>query len=127
MRLVLDTNILISALFWDGNERKLLRLCRKREHQLIISPQILDELSRVLLDKFNLPAEKITEYREEILLMSELTLPIGDVDIIKDDPTDNVILETAVIGKADRIITGDKHLLRLKKFEKTKITKSIDL
>jgi len=127
MRLVLDTNILISALFWDGNERKLLRLCRKGKHQLIISPQILDELSRVLLDKFNLPSEKLKEYREEILLMSELALPVGDVDIIKHDPTDNMILETAQIGKADRIITGDKHLLKLNKFEGIKITKSIDL
>lgn len=127
MRLVLDTNILISALFWDGNERKLLRLCRKKKHQLIVSPQTLDELSRVLLDKFNLPTEKITEYREEILLMSELAIPIGDVDIIEDDPTDNIILETAKLGKAERIITGDKHLLRLRKYEGIKITKSIDV
>ena len=58
--------------------------------------------------------------------MSELALPIGDVDIIKDDPTDNIRLETAKIGKAERIITGDNHLLSLKKFEGTKITKSID-
>ena len=124
MRLVLDTNILISALFWEGNERNLLRLCRKKKHQLIISPQILDELSRVLLDKFKLPTEKINDYREEILLMSELVLPMGEIDVIKEDPTDNIILETAQLGKASRIITGDRHLLKLKKFKGINITKS---
>lgn len=127
MRIVLDTNILISAFFWDGNERKLLRLCRKKKHQVITSPQILDELTRILLDKFNLPEEKINEYREEILLMSELVLPVGEIDIIKEDPADNTVIETALLGKAVKIITGDKHLLKLKKYKGIEITKSIEI
>ena len=125
MRLVLDTNILISAFFWDGNERKLLRSCRRKKHQLIVSPNILDELSRVLQKKFKLPFDKINEYREEILLMAEIVIPAGEIELIKEDITDNIVLETAILGKADRIITGDKHLLKLKECKGIKITKVI--
>ena len=127
MRLVLDTNILISAFFWDGNERKLLRSCRRKKHQLIVSPDILDELSRVLQRKFKLPFEKVNEYREEILLMAEIVIPTGQIEIIKEDVTDNIVLETATIGKAEKIITGDKHLLKLKEFKGIIITKSTAL
>jgi putative PIN family toxin of toxin-antitoxin system len=122
---VLDTNILVSALFWDGNERKLLKSCRRREHQLIMSPQILDELTRVLEDKFELPIDKVNQYCEEILLMSELVLPHGGIDIIKEDPTDNLIIETALLGKAAKIVTGDKHLLKFENYKGIEITKSI--
>lgn len=125
MRLVLDTNILISAFFWDGNERKLLISCRRKKHQLIVSPNILDELSRVLQKKFKLPFDKINEYREEILLMAEIVIPTGEIELIKEDITDNIVLETAILGKADRIITGDKHLLKLKECKGIKITKVI--
>lgn len=69
MRIVLDTNVLISALFWDGNERKLLWDCKKKKHQLIISPDILEELDKILDKKFKVPAEKINEYLQDILLM----------------------------------------------------------
>ncbi|MEE9150742.1 MAG: putative toxin-antitoxin system toxin component, PIN family [Thermoplasmata archaeon] len=126
MRIVLDTNDLISAFFWDGNERKLLRMCRKKKHQLVTSPQILVELTRVLLDKFDLPEGKVNEYQEEILLMSELILLTGEIDIIEEDPTDNIILETAVLGKATKIITGDKHLLKFKKYKGIEIIKSME-
>lgn len=124
MRIVLDTNVLVSALFWDGNERKLLKLCHKKDFQLILSFEILDELTRVLLDKFGLPKDKVDEYREEIVLMSELVLLKGDLKIIKEDPTDNVILETAILGRASTIFTGDKHLLKLKKYKNIKIMRS---
>jgi putative PIN family toxin of toxin-antitoxin system len=121
---VLDTNVLVSALFWDGNERELLRLCRNKELHLILSFEILDELTRVLIEKFGLPEDKVNEYREEILLMSELVLLKGDLKIIEDDLADNVILETAILGEASTIFTGDKHLLKLEKYKNIKIKKS---
>ncbi|MFQ5884505.1 MAG: putative toxin-antitoxin system toxin component, PIN family [Thermoplasmata archaeon] len=54
-RVVLDTNILVSALFWEGNEREILRKCRAGDLCSITSPQILEELEHVLLRKFEDP------------------------------------------------------------------------
>ena len=54
MRLVLDTNVLVSAAFWKGPEWRLLQACLKGNHQLITSPFILEELRRVLTEKFGI-------------------------------------------------------------------------
>ena len=52
MRVVLDTNILISAFFWDGNEKEILMKCKNKEHRSILSPAIIEELNDVLSEKF---------------------------------------------------------------------------
>ena len=127
MRLVLDTNILISAFFWDGKERELLIKCKNRDFILIISIEILDELEKVLNKKFKVPDKMIQDYLKEILLFSELVFPPGKIDIIKEHSNDNIILETAVVGKADVLITGDKHLLKLKKYRNIKIKRTRDM
>ncbi len=124
MRVVLDTNVLISAFFWNGNERRILKKCRKKEHQLITSPQILSEMRSVLSSKFDVPAEKIDEYERQILLFSVIVIPEGKINVVDDDPTDNKIVETAYIGKAEIIITGDGHLLKLKNQKRIKIIRA---
>ena len=127
MRVVLDTNVLISAFFWKGNERNILKKCRAKEHQLIISPQILREMRRVLSLKFSLPDEKINEYERDIILFSVMVVPKGELKIVKDDPTDDIIIETAQLGKADVIVTGNKHLTKLKEFEGIRIKRAGEL
>ena len=127
MRVVLDTNIFVSAFFWNGNERRVLKSCKKKKHQLITSPQILDELSRVLLSKFDVPKDMVMDFQEELLLMSELVVPAGGLKTILEDPSDNIVLETAELGKADKIITGDRHLLRLKRYKDIQIRQSANL
>jgi putative PIN family toxin of toxin-antitoxin system len=124
---VLDTNILVSAFFWDGKERELLIKCKNRDLTLIISIEILDELGNVLNNKFKVPDEMIQDYLKEILLFSELVFPPGRIDIIKEHSNDNIILETAVIGKANVLITGDKHLLKLKKYRNVKIRRTREI
>lgn len=121
MRVVLDTNVLISAFFWDGKERGVLLTCRNKMHQSITSPSILEELERVLSGKFDVPKEELAEYTRSILVMSEVVLTTGVIDVVKEDPDDNVILETAVLGLADAIITGDRHLLKLNPYKEIKI------
>ena len=121
MRVVLDTNILVSAFFWDGKERELLIKCKNRDITLIISIEILDELEKVLNVKFKVPDEIIQDYLKEILLFSELVFPPGRIEIINEHSNDNIILETAIVGKANLLITGDKHLLKLKTYRKVKI------
>ena len=113
-RVVLDTNILISAFFWNGNERQVLLKCRMNNLKSVLSSEILDETKRVLQKKFALPQEKIDEFIRDVLLFSEIVVIKGDIDVIKEDPSDNIVLETAIRGNADIIITGDNHLLKIK-------------
>ena len=127
LRVVLDTNILVSAFFWEGNERKILLKCKKRKLDSIISLEILNELEKVLKMKFKVPENKIRDYSKEILYFSEIVFPLGELDIVKEDPTDNIILETALIGKANILVTGNKHLLKLKKFKNIKILQTKDV
>ena len=127
MRIVFDTNILVSAFFWEGNESEILMKCREHHYKLILSPEILDELEKVLKLKFKVPKARISDYIKEILMFSEIVFPPGELDIIKDDPTDNIILETALMGNANILITGDKHLLKQKQYKKLRIKKACDI
>ncbi len=123
-RVVLDTNILVSALFWDGHEREILGKCRAGDPCSITSPQILEELERVLLRKFEVPKEKVDLYVREVLLFSEIVFPKGGIAGVKEHPADDLILETGILGKADLIVTGDKYLLELKRYENMEIRKA---
>ncbi len=127
LRVVLDTNVLVSALFWEGNERKALRRCKTGEFRLITSPGILEELERVLMRKFDVPEEKARGYLRELIVISEIVFPMGEIHVIDQDPADDIVLETAVLGRADMIITGDEHLIKFKKFKSVDIKNARDL
>jgi len=118
---VLDTNIVISSM-WGGNPDKIMKLWIKGEIVIGVSQNILDEYLSVLY-RFNLSPEQIEEF---ILLFlnperTKFIFPKNKVNIIKEDKTDNIFLECAESLKADYIISGDKHLLTLKKYKDTKI------
>jgi len=122
-RVVLDTNVIISALGWNGAEREVLELCLKRKIQLIESRPLLDELIKVLSRprfKF-INAKKKTELLDSLIQISEAVAPTEKINAVKDDPSDNKFLETAVEGKADYIISGDNHLLKLRRFRRIRI------
>jgi len=122
MKVVADTNVLISGLFWEGNERKLLKMFKTEELANVISPQIIDELEDVLSrKKFNLTKKEIESAVEQVFSFSRFVHPVFESDAVKQDISDNRILECAVSGNADYIISGDKHLLDLKEYEGIKI------
>jgi len=123
-RAVLDTNILVSAFFWEGNERTLLRRCRDGEIRSVTSPGMLEELDRILIRKFGVPEGKVKDYLGEVFMISDLVFPRGSLKAIERDPTDDMVLETAVLGKADVIFTGDKHHLKLGSYEEIEIRKA---
>lgn len=120
-KVVLDTNALISGLLWDGNEATIIEKAEKREIQLLISPKILKELERVLKrEKFTKRLED-KEYTVEkavtkIALITILIEPNININEIKEDPDDNRVLECAVSAEVDFIISGDNHLLSLKRY-----------
>ena len=120
-RLVLDSNILISALFWKGNERVLFEKCKCGEHTSIISKSIIREVESVLQKKFLVPEDKIKAFIQRIIMMSDLVFISDSLKVIDEDPKDNMVLETAIIGKAEFIVTGDNHLLKIKQYSGVKI------
>jgi len=118
LKVVLDTNILVSAWLWEGNESKIVELI---ENGLVIgytSLQLIQEFENVMnYPKFRLSEEEIASaigYYQIILRTIE---PKIVVNIICDDPADNRVLDCALSAKVNAIITGDKHLLELGKFK----------
>jgi putative PIN family toxin of toxin-antitoxin system len=122
VRIVVDTNVLVSGIFWNGNESTILKACKTRDLTNYISPDIINEFERVLhYEKFRLTASEINSVLETILVFSTVVVPQIKLDVIKDDPTDNIVLECGLTANAECIISGDNHLLRLGKYTKMKI------
>ncbi len=121
MKVVFDTNILVSALVFPGGraEAALLRIVEEQD-QLLLSKPILDELLGVLARKFSRDAEELAR---AAVLLSELALtvkPRQRLRVVRDDP-DNRVLECALAGHADVIVTGDKELLGLGEYRGIRI------
>ena len=127
LRVVLDSNVWISGYFWKGKESELVLRCSAGEIISIISPMILDEVRRNLVDRFGLDPSMAEEYIEAMNSSSIITHPTGTIEIIKEDPSDNVIIETAVVGNAALIITGDRHLLKLKEYGEIRLIQAREL
>ena len=119
MIIVCDTNVLISATYFHGTPPdEVIKLVREESIELAISPEILSEFKRVLKEKFGTPKEEIEEVIKNIKEISIIVKPTGKINLIKQDPTDNKILECALKAKADYIISGDtKHLQPIKEFQ----------
>jgi putative PIN family toxin of toxin-antitoxin system len=117
VRVVVDTNVLVSALIKKGKPLELVqRLLDK--HTVILSSQILAELADVLSrDKFTITSDQIDWFISLLLKKSTVASVSGNLKVILEDPDDNIVLLTAVNGKADYIVSGDKHLLTIRKFE----------
>ncbi|MFZ3167149.1 MAG: putative toxin-antitoxin system toxin component, PIN family [Candidatus Methanoperedens sp.] len=122
MRLVLDTNVLVSALISTRSNPARLLDAAGKNYSLFISKEILIELEDVISrDKFGFSNEKIDSAIEAILSFSEVVNPEIKLDFVKSDPDDNKILECALACGASYIVSGDKHLLNLKEYENIKI------
>jgi putative PIN family toxin of toxin-antitoxin system len=119
MRVVIDTNVLISALLFDGNPEKLVLATLAGSNQLVLSPYIIIETTRILETKFKVNPENL-ELLQQLLTESEQVYFEPFLHIITDEP-DNRIVETAVKGRANYIVTGDKLLLALKQYVSIKI------
>jgi uncharacterized protein len=122
LRAVLDTNILVSAIISDGKARDLLKKGIANKYRIVTSDLILKELVTVLCrPKF----KTCTDETNRIAVALRKTADVVDVktkiEAVKEDPKDNMIIETALDGEAKIIVTGDNHLLALKQFGAIKI------
>ena len=121
-KIVLDTNVLISAFGWKRKPRVIFEKILNEEFELIISKKQLRELYRVLsYPKFNFKEEQKLRFMGVIYSIATIVNTFGNIKVIQEDPSDNVILESAVIIKADFLISGDEYLLKIKEFNNTKI------
>jgi len=112
LRVTADTNILISGLnFRGGKPFQFLELAREGKIDLTVSGAILDEMADVLARKFDFTPEEIADARKRIAGMARTVRPAVQIDVIKEDPPDNRILECAVAAGSEFIVTGDKDLL----------------
>ncbi len=127
VKVVIDTNILVSATVFGGVPDKILDLAREGEFELLISPSIIEEFARILKEKFDFTPEKVVEALLEIRTISTLINPKHKLNVIEEDEPDNRILECAMEGEADYLVTGDtKHLQPLKEYQGIKILSPIN-
>ena len=126
-RIVLDTNVLISAILFGGKPRRVLDLVISGSIDCTLSTVILDELKDVLQrPRFGFSADVCFHIIEELHGACDIISPSVSVDVIRSDPDDNRILECAVEAQAHFIVSGDPHLLDLGKFEKIRILSPAD-
>lgn len=124
-KVTLDTNILISALGWKGKPNQVLAKVLKEEIELVISDKQFDELERVLdYPKFRFTEEQKKRFKALVLSVATFVRPEEKIDVIKEDPDDNMVLECGVAAHVDYIVTGDLDLLKLKEFRGIKIRKA---
>lgn len=121
MKVVFDTNVLVAALVFPGGrgEAALKRIVEERD-VLLISPPILDELLAVLARKFGRDGEELARVAVFLSDLAQTVRPRTRLKVVADDP-DNRILECAVTGRADAIVTGDRALLALGTFRKIRL------
>ena len=118
-RVVLDTNVFVSALLFGGRASALVGLWKKGEIIPLVSAETLKEIIRVLAyPKFDLTEEEIKSIiNEDILPYVETVKITRQIQGVSSDAADDIFLTCAVNGKAGAIISGDIHLLSLKEFE----------
>jgi len=122
IRAVIDTSILIRALIKPrGTVGPILQALRDADYQLVYSDPLLAELADVLArprlaKKYGVTTEDVATVLSLILLRDEPVLSARRIDVCRD-PTDNMVLEAAVAGQADAIVSGDEDLLTLSPFE----------
>ncbi len=117
IRVVIDTNVYISAIFWGGKPRQVIDLARDNKIEIFTSEDINQEIMDKLTTKFSLDS---TDAESVMTDFSTFTNPIkisNRIHVVKDDPDDDKFIECALECKAKFIISGDKHLLRLKNYE----------
>jgi putative PIN family toxin of toxin-antitoxin system len=117
MRVVADTNILISGLLFGGLPRTFIDHATAQVFRLVTSTELLEELGEKLSLKFRFDAADTGMFIGKMRAVVEVLDPDFRLDAVPNDPDDNRILECAVAGSADYIVSGDKHLLRLGSYQ----------
>ncbi|OGP91654.1 MAG: putative toxin-antitoxin system toxin component, PIN family [Deltaproteobacteria bacterium RBG_16_48_10] len=126
LRVVLDTNVLISAILFGGNPRQILEKAIRGEIRLCISEPILEEFKGVLQrSKFDYSPEMIQVILTELTGIADFVNPSKTIDVVLEDPGDNRVIECAAEAKANYIITGDFQLLKLSRYQNIEVLNAV--
>lgn len=126
MRILLDTNVLISSILFRGVTRTLLARAIRGELDLVTSPALVDELEEILVRRFDLPPELGRAIRTELEALAEIVVP-ADVPAVSRDPDDDRVLAAGVLGEVEAIVTGDGDLLVLETHDAVAIIRPAEL
>lgn len=121
-KVVLDTNVIISAIVFYGKPLRILELALDKRFRAYTSKFLLSELQEVLIKKFDFTKERVEQIEKKLLKVFKLVYPKQTVEIVRDK-TDNRVLEVALEANCDYIISGDKDLLDLHAFKNIVIVK----
>ena len=126
IKAVFDTNILVSATFWTGSSFKLVELADVKKIISILSSELILEYQRIInsdeiIEKVEHKKLILSEVVRRVIEQSILVEPNFKLEVVRDDPNDNKVLECAKAGKVDFVVTNDNHLLKLKEFEGIRI------
>ena len=116
-KVVIDANVFISGFGWDGKPEIILTLLRDNRIKNYISYEIFEELKKtVSYPKLKFSETLQNKILEFVFFYSEFVEPKQHLSVIIDDPDDNKFLECAIESDAELIISGDSHLLTLRKY-----------
>jgi uncharacterized protein len=125
LRVVLDTNILVSAFVFPGGvPEAVFRLAVEEQIDVISSRPLLAEFGRVLREKFEWEPSRVAEAVAQVAETATVVHPHERVRVVKEDPADDHVLEAAAAGEAEAIVSGDLDLLRLRTWRGIRIQKA---
>ncbi len=113
---VLETNIFVSALMFGGKPGQVMELASQKVFSVVTSPVLLGELVETLSKKFDFDTLHLRLAEKKIKQLTRVVQPTTEINVVRDT-SDNRVLETAVEGKAQYIVTGDSDLLDLKQYK----------
>lgn len=118
MKIVLDTNVLVSGIFFSGPPADILRAWNRGKFRLVLSPEILDEYTRVsaeLAEKFSgIDVQRILDL---VVVHSEMCSPAPMPERVCEDPHDDMFIAAAIDSRTKIIVSGDKHLLKVSGYQ----------
>lgn len=120
LKVVLDTNILVSALIFGGKPEQVYNLVLEKQIAAVISMVLFSELLEILIKKFNFGPKRIEQLERIIKKHFKIVYPKATINVSRDED-DNRVLEAALEGGCSYIVTGDRDLLDLKIFKNIKI------
>jgi putative PIN family toxin of toxin-antitoxin system len=121
IRITPDTNVLVSAFFYNGNERAIVEAAIQGKLRFVLSTEILDELIKVLDKKFGVDLEVTRDYVLRLNEVTDIVTPRKLFNVPVRDREDAKIIECAHFGDSNYIVTGDRDLLSLKRYKRTRI------
>jgi putative PIN family toxin of toxin-antitoxin system len=123
---VFDTNILFSATGWQGKPFECVQRARAGEVQVVTCPELIEELAEKLEARLHFSADQVAETIADYLgFLRVIQIPKVLMEVPRD-PEDNMVLECAIEGEAQYIVSGDKHLLELKEYRGIRIIRAAD-